>query len=74
MCASEDSAIKMFHEISRVLRPGGYYILISGADESRRVPFLENSTFKWKLKHFTIETNQPPDVDHIYVMKQPNVL
>jgi ubiquinone/menaquinone biosynthesis C-methylase UbiE len=50
---------EMFHEVSRLLKPGGYFIVVSsGSDEIRRF-FFEVDSFDWRL-HETLRIDRLP--------------
>ncbi|KAJ6825605.1 methyltransferase-like protein 13 isoform X1 [Iris pallida] len=48
------SAFQMLEEVSRILKPGGTYMLITYGDPSVRVPHLNKTGCKWKIMLYVI--------------------
>jgi hypothetical protein len=44
----------MCSEISRVLKPGGAYILVSYGNPESRLSYLEKPKFNWKVETHTV--------------------
>ncbi|KAH8498923.1 hypothetical protein H0E87_017731 [Populus deltoides] len=51
MCGSDApiSSVKMLGEVSRLLKPGGIYMLITYGDPKVRMPHLTRSIYNWKI-------------------------
>lgn len=56
MCGTDAplSAFQMLEEVSRILKPGGIYMLITYGDPSVRVPHLNKSGCNWKILLYII--------------------
>ncbi|KAJ6852337.1 methyltransferase-like protein 13 isoform X1 [Iris pallida] len=56
MCCADAplSAFQMLEEVSRIIKTGGIYMLITYGDPSARVPLLNNSGCKWKIMLYII--------------------
>ncbi|KAI7727217.1 hypothetical protein M8C21_022512 [Ambrosia artemisiifolia] len=56
MCGSDGptSASQMLGEVSRVLKPGGVYMLISYGDPKSRMPHINRPTYSWKIDLYII--------------------
>jgi len=46
---------KSCNEISRVLKPGGFYLLVSHGDPDSRRHYLDKSKFGWKINTLTLD-------------------
>ncbi|XP_020526621.1 methyltransferase-like protein 13 isoform X2 [Amborella trichopoda] len=53
------SAAQMLGEVSRLLKPGGIYMLITYGDPSVRMPHLNQSKYGWKITLYIIRIRQP---------------
>ncbi|KAI9388396.1 hypothetical protein POPTR_009G055600v4 [Populus trichocarpa] len=51
MCGSDApiSSVRMLGEVSRLLKPGGIYMLITYGDPKVRMPHLTRSIYNWKI-------------------------
>eukprot|EP01027_Heterolobosea_sp_BB2_P013939 GEZU01020062.1.p1 GENE.GEZU01020062.1~~GEZU01020062.1.p1 ORF type:complete len:140 (+),score=36.32 GEZU01020062.1:182-601(+) len=60
----------MLSEISRVLKPGGKYLVISYAKPPNRLQFLEKPEYRWTITIETIAkptiTTLPQDTPHVH--------
>ncbi|KAG5238425.1 EEF1A lysine methyltransferase [Salix suchowensis] len=56
MCGSDDhiSSVRMLREVSRILKPGGIYMLITYGDPKVRMPHLTQSIYNWKIVLYII--------------------
>ncbi|XP_022953338.1 methyltransferase-like protein 13 [Cucurbita moschata] len=56
MCGTDASisAAKMLGEVSRLLKPGGVYLLITYGDPKARMPYLMRPSYNWKIALFII--------------------
>ncbi|KAJ6755152.1 S-ADENOSYL-L-METHIONINE-DEPENDENT METHYLTRANSFERASES SUPERFAMILY PROTEIN [Salix purpurea] len=56
MCGSDApiSAARMLGEVSRLLKPGGIYMLITYGDPKVRMPHLSRSNYSWKIVLYAI--------------------
>lgn len=56
MCGSNAplSASQMLGEVSRVLKPGGMYMLITYGDPRVRIPHLNRAVYSWKIMLYII--------------------
>lgn len=56
MCGTEApiSAAQMLGEVSRLLKPGGVYFLITYGDPKVRIPHLKRSVYSWKVEIYII--------------------
>ncbi|XP_020275314.1 methyltransferase-like protein 13 isoform X2 [Asparagus officinalis] len=56
MCGTDAplSAFQMLEEVSRILKPGGIYMLITYGDPSVRVPHLNKAGQRWKIALYII--------------------
>lgn len=56
MCGTEApiSAAQMLGEVSRLLKPGGVYMLITYGDPNVRMPHLSPSVYNWKIDLYII--------------------
>ncbi|KAG5222700.1 methyltransferase protein [Salix suchowensis] len=56
MCGSDApiSAARMLGEVSRLLKPGGIYMLITYGDPKVRMPHLSRSSYSWKIVLYAI--------------------
>lgn len=56
MCGSDApiSAARMLGEVSRLLKPGGIYMLITYGDPKVRMPHLTRSIYSWKIVLYAI--------------------
>ncbi|XP_056692200.1 uncharacterized protein [Spinacia oleracea] len=48
------SASQMLGEVSRLLKPGGVYMLITYGDPNVRMPYLSRSVYNWKIELYII--------------------
>lgn len=48
------SAAQMLGEVSRLLKPGGVYLLITYGDPTVRIPHLNRSVYSWKIELYII--------------------
>jgi len=70
LCGDESTsnADKMLLEISRVLRPGGVFILITYGEPPTRLNYLERAKYGWKVESLSIEKPHPANAgEHHYV-------
>ena len=51
-------------EISRVLQPGGVFIVVSYGQTQHRLPYLEKSKFNWSVETLTLPKPTAPGVTH----------
>ncbi|RQO95586.1 hypothetical protein POPTR_009G055600v4 [Populus trichocarpa] len=58
MCGSDApiSSVRMLGEVSRLLKPGGIYMLITYGDPKVRMPHLTRSIYNWKIILYIIRT------------------
>jgi len=68
------NADKMLGEISRVLRPGGVFVVVTYGDPPTRLTYLEKPKYGWKVETQTIDKPKVPgiqqeknDVHYIYI-------
>ncbi|XP_021736440.1 methyltransferase-like protein 13 [Chenopodium quinoa] len=56
MCGTEAiiSASRMLGEVSRLLKPGGVYMLITYGDPHVRMPYINRSVYNWKIELYII--------------------
>ncbi|XP_010269735.1 PREDICTED: methyltransferase-like protein 13 [Nelumbo nucifera] len=56
MCSNnaQISAAQMLGEVSRLLKPGGVYMLITYGDPTVRIPHLNKPAFNWKITLYII--------------------
>ncbi|CAO2825235.1 unnamed protein product [Amaranthus hypochondriacus] len=56
MCGNDAqiSASRMLGEVSRLLKPGGVYLLITYGDPKVRVPYLSRQVYNWKIELYII--------------------
>ncbi|KAL6493381.1 hypothetical protein OROGR_032471 [Orobanche gracilis] len=56
MCGTDApiSASRMLGEVSRLLTPGGVYILITYGDPTLRMPHINRPVFNWKIELYII--------------------
>ncbi|XP_016716618.1 EEF1A lysine methyltransferase 4 isoform X2 [Gossypium hirsutum] len=59
MCGTDApiSASRMLGEVSRLLKPGGTYMLITYGDPSARMPHLNRPTYGWNIFLYNLQTN-----------------
>ncbi|KAB2070372.1 hypothetical protein ES319_A08G151800v1 [Gossypium barbadense] len=59
MCGTDApiSASRMLGEVSRLLKPGGTYKLITYGDPSARMPHLNRPTYGWNIFLYNLQTN-----------------
>lgn len=48
----------MLMQVSRVLKSGGHFIIITYGTPSSRLPYLTNATYKWRVEHDSLEENR----------------
>ena len=71
---------KMCQEMSRVMKPGGVYFIVSYGVPENRLNHLENEDYGWTVHTHTIpkpavnpqnvpDTNDPSSVHYVYVCK-----
>ncbi|KAJ8748772.1 hypothetical protein K2173_011327 [Erythroxylum novogranatense] len=56
MCGNDApvSAAQMLGEVSRLLKPGGIYLLITYGDPKARIPHLSHPVYNWKIVLYII--------------------
>ncbi|OMP00818.1 Transcription factor, K-box [Corchorus olitorius] len=56
MCGTDApiSASRMLGEVSRLLKPGGIYMLITYGDPSARMPHLNRPAYNWNIKLYNL--------------------
>ncbi|KAL9226468.1 hypothetical protein vseg_002278 [Gypsophila vaccaria] len=56
MCGTDApiSASRMLGEVSRLLKPGGVYLLITYGDPNVRMPYLNRPVYNWKIELYVI--------------------
>mmetsp|Transcript_8126 Transcript_8126/g.25524 ORF Transcript_8126/g.25524 Transcript_8126/m.25524 type:complete len:218 (+) Transcript_8126:24-677(+) len=57
----------MLEEISRVLRPGGYYLEMTYGEPGTRVPLLQRPEYSWTVDHSVLAFSV---THHLYIMKR----
>ncbi|TYJ22936.1 hypothetical protein E1A91_A08G157700v1 [Gossypium mustelinum] len=59
MCGTDApiTASRMLGEVSRLLKPGGTYMLITYGDPSARMPHLNLPTYGWNIFLYNLQTN-----------------
>jgi len=73
---SAENADKMCSEISRILRPGGVFCLITYGSPKTRLPYLEPEKFCWDVTKLTVDKptvafdTQEKDVHYVYCMRK----
>jgi len=73
---SAENADKMCSEISRLLRPGGVFVLITYGSPKSRIPYLDNEKFSWEISKFTVDKptvgidHKEKDVHYVYCMRK----
>jgi len=72
---SVSSCDKMLSEISRVLKAGGTFLMVTYAEPETRLRYLEKPKCGWRIEMLTIEkpkvmgaSPDPKDVHYIYIM------
>jgi ubiquinone/menaquinone biosynthesis C-methylase UbiE len=51
---STENAAQMLREAYRVLKPGGFYVLVTYGRPQLRMPYLEQPRFRWDIAHQTV--------------------
>eukprot|EP01133_Synstelium_polycarpum_P012021 gene12021-14061_t len=79
MCSDEDNSnvIKMVAEVSRVLKPGGFFLSISYGSPESRMPILDKPEHRWKIYMRMLGTHKDAQMNechYIYVMQKDVVL
>ncbi|XP_011008275.1 PREDICTED: methyltransferase-like protein 13 isoform X2 [Populus euphratica] len=70
MCGGDApiSAARMLGEVSRLLKPGGIYMLITYGDPKVRMPHLTRSIYSWEIVLYAIQHQWKFHVRHIQLV------
>jgi len=70
---SAENTDKMLAEVSRILKPGGVFVLITYGQPKTRIHYLNKTKYHWGIEQHTVakhnqnESDDRPDVHYIYI-------
>jgi len=69
MCGKNNlsNCSKLCTEVSRILKPGGIFILITYGKPDSRMDSLDHPQFNWTINYTTVQKNED-NIHHIYYM------
>ncbi|EGG15658.1 hypothetical protein DFA_10500 [Cavenderia fasciculata] len=79
MCSDSDNqnAVKMVAEVARVLKPGGYFVVMTYGAPEGRMPLFQVADYNWSIEMRMLGTHENAQMNechYAYILKKNNII